>query len=70
MTFTEFEPLLDCKAVAQLLGLHPKTVEKMARKKQIPAMRIGDLWRFRLSELDAWCKHQVTSKSPLVSKAA
>jgi excisionase family DNA binding protein len=65
----DFEPLLDCKAVAQLLGLCAKTVERMARKREIPALRIGGLWRFRLSELDEWCKLQVSSKPPLVPGA-
>jgi excisionase family DNA binding protein len=50
-----FEPLLNEKEAAALLGgLHPKTLQRMARAGQIPAYRVGRWWRFRASELDKW----------------
>ena len=49
-----FEPLLDSDEVAQLLKIHPKTLQRMARRRQIPGVQIGKLWRFRRSELNAW----------------
>jgi len=50
-----FEPLLsDVEAAKFLGGLHPKTVQRMARRGQLPAYRIGRYWRFRASELDRW----------------
>jgi excisionase family DNA binding protein len=48
------EPLLSDVEVGDFLGLHPKTVQRMARSGQIPAVRIGRYWRFRASELNAW----------------
>jgi len=42
-----FEPLLKTEQAASLLGLHPKTLQKLARQGKVPATRIGDLWRFR-----------------------
>jgi excisionase family DNA binding protein len=50
----QFEPLLSDTKVSKLLGLHPKTVARMARRGELPAIRIGRYWRFRASELDAW----------------
>ena len=50
----EFEPTLTSGEAARLLKVHPKTLQRMARRGQIPAHRIGDLWRFRASEIDAW----------------
>ena len=62
-----FEPTLTSHQAAQLLNIHPKTLQRMARKGQIPAHRIGDLWRFRASELDAWFRSRVIKlQSPLV----
>jgi excisionase family DNA binding protein len=61
-----FEPLLDSNRAAALLGIHPKTLQKMARAGAVPGHRIGDLWRFRLSELDSWVRAGVNSQSPLV----
>ncbi len=51
---TAFEPVLTTEEAARLLNIHPKTLQRMARKGQVPGHRIGDLWRFRASELDAW----------------
>src|SRR5215471_12206075 len=47
-----FEPLLDTQRAAALLGIHPKTLQKLARAGNVPCHRIGDLWRFRASDLD------------------
>jgi excisionase family DNA binding protein len=50
-----YEPLLSDAEAAQFLGgLHPKTVQRMARRGKLPAYRIGRYWRFRASELSAW----------------
>jgi excisionase family DNA binding protein len=48
------ERLLDSTEAAQLLRIHPKTLQRMARKGQIPAMQIGKLWRFSGSALLLW----------------
>jgi excisionase family DNA binding protein len=49
-----FEPLLDSIEAAELLKIHPKTLQKMARKGEITAIQIGRLWRFRASALNEW----------------
>jgi excisionase family DNA binding protein len=49
-----FEPLLDSTEAAELLKIHPKTLQKMARKGEITAVQIGKLWRFRASALNEW----------------
>jgi len=54
-----FEPLLNSVQGALLLGIHPKTLQRMARAGQVPALRIGDLWRFRASDLDEWLRSGV-----------
>jgi excisionase family DNA binding protein len=49
-----FEPLLDTEEAARLLRIHPKTLRRSARLGEIPATRIGRLWRFRASVLNEW----------------
>ena len=51
-----FEPLLDSEEAAALLKIHPKTLQKLARKGKIASIQIGKLWRFRASALDQWIK--------------
>jgi excisionase family DNA binding protein len=56
-----FEPLIDNIAAAELLGIHPKTLQRMARRGDIPAIRVGRYWRFRASQLDSWIESQLHS---------
>jgi len=56
-----FEPVLNSEEAAALLQIHPKTLQRMARQGRVPAFRIGDLWRFRASELDEWLRSGVCS---------
>ena len=61
-----FEPMLNSEQAAALLQIHPKTLQKLARAGTVPCHRIGDLWRFRASELDTWLRTGLNSKPPLV----
>jgi len=61
-----FEPLLDDVQVAALLKVHPKTVQKMARNRELPAIRVGRYWRFLPSALNSWIQQSmVKSLSPV-----
>jgi excisionase family DNA binding protein len=57
--FPQFERFLDSREAAALLQIHPKTLQRLARKGEIRGMRIGKLWRFRTSDLDAWVHLQL-----------
>lgn len=50
----EFEPLLDSDEAAALLKIHPKTLQRLARRGEIAGIQIGRLWRFRASALNRW----------------
>jgi excisionase family DNA binding protein len=41
------EPLLDSDQAASILKIHPKTLQRMARRRDIRALQIGKVWRFR-----------------------
>ena len=45
------EEILTIREVADLLKLHPKTVNKLANSGKVPGYRIGRQWRFRKSEV-------------------
>ena len=49
--FSRDEEILTNREVADLLKLHPKTVNKLAIAGKLPAYRIGRQWRFRKSEI-------------------
>jgi len=42
--------------VAIYLGVTKDTIRNWIKKTNIPAHRIGKLWKFKLSEIDEWVK--------------
>ena len=46
--------LMTTKEVAKYLKLHKITVGKHAAKGEIPAFRIGKVWRFDKEVIDRW----------------
>ena len=52
--FSHFERFLDSREAAAPLQIHPKTLQRLARKGEVRAMRVGKLWRVRASDLHAW----------------
>jgi excisionase family DNA binding protein len=46
-----YESLLNDSEAARFLGgLHPKTVQRMARRGEVPHYRVGKYYRYRASE--------------------
>ena len=60
-----FEPLLDTAQAAELLHMHPKSLQRKVRSGEIPAYRTGKRWFFRASELDMWLRSRLHSSSHL-----
>ncbi len=53
------EPLLTVEDVADYLRLNPETVRVMARRGELPSMKVGKrVWRFKASEIKAWLEAQ------------
>jgi excisionase family DNA binding protein len=55
------EPLIDSEEAAAIIGIHPKTLQKMARKGEIRGVHVGKLWRFRASTIDEWISRELAS---------
>ncbi len=51
---TEFEPLLDCIEAAELMHMHPESLKRLARTGRVVAAKVGGVWRFRASALNAF----------------
>lgn len=50
------EKWVDTKAVAEYLNINRQTVFVWIAKKNLPAVRVGKSWRFKLSEVEAWLR--------------
>ena len=44
------------KEICEHLGIGRDTVLKWINERQMPAQKIGRLWKFKVSEVDAWVK--------------
>jgi hypothetical protein len=44
------EPLIDSNKAAAMLGVHPRTLQRM--------VQVGKLWRFRASTIDEWIENK------------
>lgn len=50
----EQEPWVSVDEVAKHLGIVKDTVYRWIESKSLPAHRVGRLWKFKLSQVDAW----------------
>jgi excisionase family DNA binding protein len=51
--------VLTLEQVAQLLRLHSSTIYRMAKRGEIPGVKVGRVWRFSKDALDKWLNHGV-----------
>ena len=50
----QVSPLLDSHAAAAVLGVHPRTLQRMVLRGQIAGVQVGKLWRFWACAIDQW----------------
>lgn len=56
MTATDLEAapaVLTPKQVGDLLGICPRTVQKMAQRGELPGVKVGNKWRFSRAKIVA-----------------
>jgi len=49
---------LSVAEICTYLGIKRDTVYKWISEKKLPAHRVGKLWKFKISEVDAWVKNE------------
>ena len=46
--------VLTVQEVSTYLRVHPSTIYRMLKKNQLPAFRVGSVWRFTVEAIDKW----------------
>jgi excisionase family DNA binding protein len=46
--------VLTLEEVASYLRVHPSTIDRMLKRREIPAFRADSDWRFNLESIDRW----------------
>jgi excisionase family DNA binding protein len=54
----DFQSFLTTEEVLVYLNITPRTIYRLIRNGELPAVRIGRQWRFRRTDLDAWIERQ------------
>jgi excisionase family DNA binding protein len=56
------------RQVADYLSVNDRTVYRMAERGELPAFKVGDAWRFRRDDIDAWIDRQQRERASGSSK--
>ncbi|XVG96386.1 helix-turn-helix domain-containing protein [Eubacteriales bacterium KG125] len=56
MTNKSIENWVTVKDVQNYLGVGRETILQWISKRDMPAYKVGRLWKFKLSEIDEWIK--------------
>jgi excisionase family DNA binding protein len=46
--------VLTVRELSEYLRVHPSTVYRLLRQRQLPAFRVGSDWRFNVEAIDRW----------------
>jgi excisionase family DNA binding protein len=56
------DEILTIKQVAGYLKVNERTIYRLAASAELPAFKVGNSWRFKRSDLEAWIKAQKGEK--------
>lgn len=59
------EPWVLVAEIDAHLGVTKDTVYRWIESKRVPAQRIGRLWKFKLSDVDAWVRKGMAAEAAL-----
>ena len=52
---------LSVMEIAEYLGVRRETIYKWLERKNMPAHKVGRLWKFKRDEVDAWVRRDTAS---------
>ena len=59
----QMSAFLTTEEVLSCLKVNPRTIYRLIKTGELPAIRLGRQWRFRRADLDEWIDRQRTSAS-------
>lgn len=62
------ERWLSVDEIAAHLGVNPDTVYKWIERKKLPAHKVGRLWKFQVTEVNAWVRAGRAAEEPASAK--
>ena len=62
----KLERWVSSKDVTEHLGINKDTLHRWVKNNTIPCHRVGRLWKFRLSEIDAWVESSGAANADII----
>ncbi|MBU1660063.1 MAG: helix-turn-helix domain-containing protein [Chloroflexi bacterium] len=62
---TQTKPLWTVNDVAHYLKLQPETIREMARNENLPAIKLGRIWRFPKDKIKCWVEEKMVGNNPV-----
>jgi excisionase family DNA binding protein len=56
--------VMTLQETADYLRVTRSTIQRLLKRNQIPAFRIGRHWRFNTEEIETWCSSRALMKDP------
>jgi excisionase family DNA binding protein len=50
--------IMTVKELAKYIRVHTSTIYRLVRENKIPAIKVGNQWRFKKDSIDKWIEHQ------------
>ncbi len=48
------EPWVSLDEIARYVGVSKDSIHRWIRQRKLPAHKVGRLWKFKVSQVDAW----------------
>ena len=53
-TSSDIGPVLTVGDLSNYLKVHPSTIYRLLKSRQLPAFKVGSDWRFKREDIDRW----------------
>jgi excisionase family DNA binding protein len=57
--------IVTVKDLAKYLHCHQSTIYRLVKRGEIPGFRLGGGWRFKIDEIDRWCRRTAVDRGSL-----
>jgi excisionase family DNA binding protein len=54
--------IVTVKDLAKYLHCHQSTIYRLVKRGEIPGFRLGGGWRFKIDEIDRWCRRTAVDR--------
>ncbi|MGA7869542.1 MAG: helix-turn-helix domain-containing protein [Candidatus Binatus sp.] len=60
--------ILTVEEISELLRVHPSTIYRMLKRKEIPGFKVGNDWRFQTGNIRQWLDQKARNSRDGVAK--